>query len=199
MNKNKYNREKVLQERLNSFFITEFSLPESDYYSNLSAKGLIGLKSVLSDINNILTMKVTLSFVEWVSEMLGLDSKARKEITDIALGAKPNSNGYDAWLGYPISFVAEVKCNIPINRGNIYGSAQRRGIEKDLDGLLNGKRKANMLPHSCLKFFAFLDLPEVRQANKHLATVNKTFKEKVLFVAEGTKLNRTDVIYGIYV
>jgi hypothetical protein len=195
----KYNREKTLQARLNSFLSEEFGLPQSDYYSQLSAKGFISLKAILSDINNILTMKVTLSFIDWVSERLNLGPEAKEEATRIALETKPNSNGFDAWLGYPVAYVAEVKCNVPINGGSVYGSAQRKGIEKDLEGLLNGKSKAHMLPQSCLKFFAFLDLAEVRKANVHLASVNNVFKEKVLFVSEDEALTRTDIIYGVYV
>ncbi len=194
-----YNREKTLQERLNSFLATELELPKDDYYSRLSVKGFLGLKAVLSDINNILTMKVALSFIAWVSKSLRLDPKAREEAARIVLEAKPNSNGYDAWLGYPVAYVAEVKCNLPINGGNIYGAAQRKGIEKDLDGLLNGKRKAHIMPQKCLKFFAFIDLPEVRQANKHLASVNEIFKENVLFIPKDAELTRTDIIYGVYV
>lgn len=198
-NEQEYNRENILQERLNSFFETELGLSKGNYYSRLSVKGFLGLKAVLSDINNILTMKVTLSFIEWVSDSLKLDPKAREEAKKIVLEAKPNSNGYDAWLGYPVAYVAEVKCNLPINGGNIYGAAQRKGIEKDLDGLLNGKRKAHIMPQKCLKFFAFIDVPEVRKANKHLASVNKRFRENVFFPPKNAELTRTDIIYGVYV
>jgi len=195
----KYDREQALKERLNSFLVKQFALPEKDYYSALDAKGFVGLKSVLSDINNILTLRVTFAFIEWVSVGLDLDSNAKKELEKIVLESKPNSNGYDAWLGYPVSFVAEVKCNIPINRGSIYGSAQRQGIENDVTGLMNGKRKASMLPHSCLKFFVFLDIPEIRKANEHLLTVSEIFKKNMLFDYENTKLSRTDIIHGLYV
>lgn len=194
-----YNRERALQERFNSFIEAELNLPQKDYYSMLSARGILRLKSALSDINNILTMKVSISFIEWLSKALKFDEDVKEAALKIALETKPNTNGYDVWLGYPICFVAEVKCNIPVNKGNVYGSAQRKGIEKDLEGLLNGKRKSSILPHKCLKFFAFIDLPEVRHANKHLALVNAMFKEYVHFAPEGAKLARTDIIYGVYV
>ncbi|MCF6207983.1 MAG: hypothetical protein L3J61_01155 [Ghiorsea sp.] len=117
----------------------------------------------------------------------------------MTLESKPNTNGYDVWLGYPVSFVAEVKCNVPINKGSIYGSAQRKGIEKDVIGLVNGKRKASILPQTCLKFFVFLDTPEVRAANEHLLTVSDIFKQNMLFNYDNNTVSRTDVIYGIYV
>lgn len=175
------------------------NLPENDYYAALDAEDFVALKAVLSDINNILTLKVTLAFIEWVTNRLELDSEAKNELMDIAVRSKPNSNGYDIWLGYPIAFVGEVKCNIPINQGLKYGSAQRAGIEKDVKGLINGKRKAHMMSHSCLKFLTFLDLPVIREANEHLLRVSDVFKENMLFITEGTELSRTDIIYGVYV
>lgn len=57
-----YHREEELKNRLNNFFITQFSLPEDDYYSRLDSEKII-LKIALSDINNLLTMKITISFV----------------------------------------------------------------------------------------------------------------------------------------
>lgn len=194
-----YNRESVLRERLNLFFVDKFSLPNHDYYSLLDTKGILELKAVLSDINNILTMKTTLSFIDWVSERMGLDIVAKEEAVSIAMDAKPNSNGYDAYLGYPVAYVAEVKCNVPINGGSVYGSAQRKGIEKDLDGLLKGKRKAHIMPQKCLKFFVFLDLPQVREANKHLAAVNEKFRDNVVFESPEVVPSRKDIIYGVYV
>lgn len=142
----KFDRENFLRERLNSFLVGQFNLPENDYYSLLTADGFISLKSALQDINNILTMKVTLSFVSWLSDHYKLDQSARNELRQIALESKPNSNGYDIWLGYPVCFVGEVKCNMPINNGTIYGSAQKLGIERDIHGLLRGKRKAPLNP-----------------------------------------------------
>ncbi len=194
-----YNREQALRERLNAFMQNQLNLPKNDYYAAIDAEGFVALKAVLSDINNILTLKVTLAFIEWVSRSLELNSEAKNELMKIAMRSKPNSNGYDIWLGYPVALVGEVKCNIPINKGSKYGSAQRAGIEKDLDGLINGKRKANMLPHSCLKFFAFFDLPAIREANEHLLKVSNVFKENMIFATESTELLRTDVVYGVYV
>jgi len=115
------------------------------------------------------------------------------------LQAKPNANGFDVWLGYPIALVGEVKCNVPINKGLIYGAAQRHGIEKDIIALLQGKRKASINPQSCLKFLAFLDRPEIKSANEHLLRVSRICKDKLVFVSEDTALERHDVVYGVYV
>jgi len=198
-NMNPYNREESLRERLNAFLSQRFDIPALDYYSRLNTQAFLGLKSVLADINNILTLKVSLAFAEWISARLDLDSEARQALKRIVLRAKPNANGFDVWLGYPIAFVAEVKCNVPINGGSIYGSAQRHGIEKDIAALLQGKSKASINSQSCPKFFAFLDLPEIRNANAHLLRVSKTCKEKLVFVSENTEFDRLDIVYGVYV
>lgn len=197
--KTPYNRENEIRKRLNFFFSQNFSLPEEDYYSKLTPDAILALKSALSDINNMLTMKVTLAFAEWVSEKLNLDKSAKDELTRIVLESKPSSNGYDIWLGYPVTFAGEVKCNIPLNNGEIYGAAQRHGIERDITGLLHGKKKASFSSASCLKFIAFLDTPKIRKANSHLIKTNKTCKDVLIFPSETQALDRTDVVYGIYV
>lgn len=194
-----FDREDSLRLRLNAFLSQNFGLPEHDYYASLDTDAFLGLKSVLADINNILTLQVSLAFVEWVAVQLRLDAQAKLELQTMVLKSKPNANGFDVSSGYPIAFVGEVKCNVPINKGSIYGSAQRHGIEKDVTALLQGKRKSFINPQSCLKFLAFLDRPEIRCANEHLLRVSKACKDKLVFVSEGIKLERHDVIYGVYV
>ena len=198
MNSN-YNREDFLKIRLNKFLSEHFDLPKYDYYSELDIQGFIKLKSVLSDINNILTLKVTLSFVDWIVDKFNLKESAKKELERSVLLQKPNSNGFDLWLGAPVAFAAEVKCNIPINKGNIYGSAQRIGIEKDINGLINGKLKTSINSKLIKKFMVFLDLPEIREANEHLIKTSDLCKENLIFVDDNKKFHRINVVYGIYV
>ena len=75
-----FNREDSLRRRLNEFLSRNFDLPERDYYAKLDADAFVGLKSVLADINNILTLRVSLAFVEWVAARLCLDAKAKLEL-----------------------------------------------------------------------------------------------------------------------
>jgi hypothetical protein len=182
-----YNREAALRHRLNAFLCERFGLPESDYYAGLTADAFLALKSVLADINNILTLKVSWAFVEWVTLQLGLGLEATSELKQALLAAKPNANGYDIGLNGPIPFVAEVKCNVPINQGDIYGSAQRTGIEKDVTALLHGKRKASVDSKECLKFLAFLDRPEIRTANEHLCRLSVVENCKSSWTRHGGK------------
>jgi hypothetical protein len=195
-----FSREEHLQKRLNAFLVETFSLPAADYYSTLSAKSVVELKSVLSDINNILTLKVTIGFVDWLSTHLMLSPEAKEEARRIVLGSKPNSNGFDLLLEHPVPLVGEVKCNIPINGGTVYGAAQRIGIEKDVQALLNGKLKAaSVKTESYLKFLAFLDTPQIRSATEHLARISAVCNQRLVFPLPGESFKRTDVVYVAYV
>ena len=79
----KYHREEELKSRLNNFFITQFSLPEDDYYSRLDSDKIISLKMALSDINNLLTMKITISFVNWISKKFHLSQESKQKLSVI--------------------------------------------------------------------------------------------------------------------
>lgn len=57
-----YDRERVLKHRPNAFLHERLGLPASDDYSRLNEQALSELKSVLSDINNIFTLKGCLVF-----------------------------------------------------------------------------------------------------------------------------------------
>lgn len=194
-----YNRERELQSRLNRFFVEEFDLPKKDYAGSLCLSSLLNLKSVLSGINNTITLKLALGLADWASEQFKLDNTATKELQRIVLDAKPNSNGFDVWLGYPIAFVAEVKCNIPVNGGNKYGARQRHGIVADINALLNGKRKAAMMTNGIPKIMAFLDLPEIRAANEHLLKTDLSLLTKLVFLPPGQAPTNLDHVHGVYI
>lgn len=194
-----YDREQTLKSRLNAFMQERLHLPANDYYSRLDQHALAELKSVLSDINNIFTLKVTLAFAEWLSEKLKLDQVAREEIKFSILRNPPNANGYDIEISTPLQVIAEVKCNVPINRGAVYGSAQRDGIAKDVGSLINGKNKSKMHPDVCLKFLVLLDTPEIRDATQHFVKNMKQHRDRIMFAGPDTKLERKDRVYVVHV
>ncbi|ALV72124.1 MULTISPECIES: hypothetical protein [Acinetobacter] len=195
----KYHREEELKSRLNNFFITQFSLPEDDYYSRLDSDKIISLKMALSDINNLLTMKITISFVNWISKKFHLSQESKQKLTDEILSIKPSTNGYDLVSNEIIKLIAEVKCNIPINGGTKYGSAQRNGITKDLNNLLYGKTKSKFNTTEYFKFMVFLENQSVRAANQHYINLSKELKENLIIVDETTSFDRKDCIYLIYI
>ena len=193
-----YQRDNELRRRINAFLQNAFSLPESDYYSKLDLPKLLSLKSALSDINNALTMRLTLGFLDWAAMALSFDTESINKIRASVLGAKPSSNGYDIYCAGPLPFIAEVKCNIPVNGGAKYGAAQRIGIEKDIDALLHGKSKASSVESHCLKFMVFIDLPEVRAANAHLFSSNAMSSKAFRFIETDEVPNDPNIVYGVY-
>ncbi|MDM1753895.1 hypothetical protein HX122_02585 [Acinetobacter towneri] len=194
-----YHREEELKNRLNNFFITQFSLPEDDYYSRLDSEKIISLKKALSDINNLITMKITISFVNWITKKFNLSQESEEKIINEILSTKPSTNGYDIVSDEIVKLIAEVKCNIPINAGKKYGSAQRNGITKDLNNLLYGKTKSKFDTNEYLKFMVFLENESVRSANQHYIHLSKEFREKLIVVDEKTIFDRKDCVYLIHI
>jgi hypothetical protein len=161
-----YNREIELKNSFNEMMPKLFGVEKQDYYTKLTTEQFISLKSVLSEINNIVTLKVSSSLADWISSNFQLTSEARKVILNSISSLKPNSNGYDIRIKEP-PIIAEVKCNIPINEGNEYGSQQKNGLLKDIDGLLNGKKKVGEEVKGYFKLIGIYDSPRVRDATYH--------------------------------
>lgn len=195
-----YRRDIELRRRINRFVCETFYVPEKDYYGEMGLQALLGLKSVLCDINNTLTMRLTLGFVDWATTTLQLDQAAHARLRKDVLTTKPSSNGYDISFVHVPPIVAEVKCNIPINGGTKYGAAQKNGIIADIEALLNGKSKASAAPAptDSLKFMIFLDLPAVRTANAHLIASNSRISKEFVILKPGQVPNDPKIVYGVY-
>jgi len=194
-----YSREAKLRERLNAFLEEEFALPQSDYYARMDLSGFLQFKSVLGDINNIFTLKVSLAFAEWVTGHLALDETAKRQIISQIQASKPNANGYDIEVSQPVKLIAEVKCNFPINGGRVYGSAQRNGIVKDIRALMSGKTKSAVSPTEYLKFMVFLDTPEIRDATAHFVKCMKKESERIAFLGADSLADDTNKVYVAFV
>jgi hypothetical protein len=194
-----YDREQTLRSRLNAFLQERLSLPARDYYAALDQHSLAELKSVLSDINNIFTLKVCVGFVQWLADKLNLSEDVQRHIELSILKNPPNANGYDVEISDPIKVVAEIKCNVPINRGAVYGSAQRNGIAKDVESLILGKTKSRMKPNECLKFLVFLDTPNIRAATTHFIKNMKQHREAVVLAASDVKPDNVEKLYVVHV
>ena len=198
-NQNIYSREKDLQDRLNSHLTEIFGLPEADYYSKINTDGLLRLKSAISDIHNILTLRLTMGFVEWIRNVMRYDVAAVEQIRKVALITKPNANGYDiSWSGEK-PFAAEVKCNIPNGADNTYQANQRKGIIKDIDSLLKGKSKARPLDLTALKFMVFLDIPAIRAANDRLIKSSGQVSKAFCLLPDGALPDDPSRVYGVYI
>jgi hypothetical protein len=193
-----YNRERALQSRFNAFIEAQPRLPPEDYYSRLDQQSLGELKSIVSIVNNILTLKLCLQFVDWLGETLSLGSSVVGNLKHSILRTSPNANGYDLEITEPVAIIAEVKCNVPINRSRVYGSGQRTGIAKDVNSLVCGKKKSKMNPDSCLKFMVLLDTPEIRNATSRFVKNMKEHKDTIIFSEPGIKPERKDRVYVVF-
>lgn len=177
-----YNKELDLKDKFNNFISLKVTNESKDYYSSLSIEDFFELKTTLQDINNIITYKTTLNFMNW----LKLTFPGISEEIEVCLGqilaTKPSDNGFDVVVNSDINIVAEVKCNKPINNGYKFGSAQRNGILKDIECLLNGKPKVKSINVTkALKFLVIYDFGEyTSKAIEHLIkNLPIEYKQKV--------------------
>ena len=135
----KIDRNKKLKSKLNKTLQMITKSPRKDFFSQLDIIQLAELKSHLSDINNTFTFRAT---VQLLKVLKGQFSTISAEIFNKELeklyNTKSNSNGYDLTLSRP-PIIGEVKCNIPINAGDRFGSAQENGIIKDLESTLRNQ------------------------------------------------------------
>lgn len=133
-------RQKDLKTKLNKH-LTKLTGQEKDYYQALSQADLAELKIVLSDINNVFTLKLTLAATEWICKEFRLDKKVKIEILKKIDAVKPSTNGFDIIIDEPnCKIVAEVKCVLP-SINNEYLAAQRNGILDDAINLIKGKKQ----------------------------------------------------------
>lgn len=98
------------------------------------------------------------------------------------LATKPSDNGFDVVVSGKMKILAEVKCNKPINNGFKFGSAQRNGIIKDINCLLEGEPKVKSIDvKDYYKFLVIYDFGEsTLKATEHLLkNLPNEYKEKV--------------------
>src|SRR3954464_37307 len=105
----KYNRETELKERFNHFISTKVTGEFKDYYSSLSVEDFVEIKTTLSDINNIITYKTTISFMNWLSDLFPYVKNNHQLYMDQVLGTKPSDNGYDIVVTGEVNILAEIK------------------------------------------------------------------------------------------
>lgn len=136
---NKKSRSEELKEKLNAFF-QDITRTDIDYYNKVTQNDLLKLKTTISDVNNILTLMLTLSLGKWISDYFNFTEKESKKLIESIESTGANTNGYDIIIDDKHKIIAEVKTTVPINNGSKYGSAQRDAILKDAVKLHNGKK-----------------------------------------------------------
>lgn len=197
------NREEKLKSEFNNFLSSKLFLEYKDYYNKLNTKDFIELKLLLSNINNIITLKLTMKFVDSIALLFNFSDENKEKIIDDIQSISPNANGFDIKIEKPIKLVAEVKGNIPINNGLAFGSAQKDAICKDLESLKTGKSKSNIVPADFYKFMVLPDTKETRKATTDLVDSLEKKKENndysVQILDESTKEFKIDTVYIAFV
>lgn len=187
-----YNREKDLKEQFNQFFA---QLGIEDLYSKLSNDQLIDLKKLLSCINNMITLRATDSFVLKLYQDGFIDSKEKVGIGKIVDKQHANANGYDVKYVGDKKIIAEVKCNIPVNETS-FGAAQERGIIKDIEHLLDGKKKKQPIK-DIADYYKFMVILDCEHAQESMEKIIKK-RENVKLYTSPAELDKENV-YVIYV
>ncbi len=204
LNKN-FTKDKKLQQRINTTFGEVFELPEKDYYGLLDLEKLLKLKSALSDINHAISMQLAFEFLMWLSNALSLNEEEILAIRKEILKDTPKSSFHDIEYHSLIqgkSFIAEIKCKLPLIEGNKYGGAQKSRILKDITALHDSHTKAPV-PY-VYKFIVFLDRQDVRDANNYLISSCPKLAQhfKIIENIESLPLSTVEsnnVVYGVYI
>ena len=157
---------------------------DKDYYSALKEEDVLELKSVLSDINNLLTYKLSIKAAEWIAEYFQLGEDEKRKILEDIDSTDPNSTGFDIVINEPLKIIAEVKCNIPVKGGSKFGAMQSKKLIEDVQKLLKGKRKIENTDD----FFKFLFIINVGERSE-IAIIKFTQKTNVR-VENEERLNR---------
>ena len=61
-----YDREAALKTAFNSAVVRLLGIEEKDYYSKLTTDQMLSLKTALSDINNLITLRMAFSLAGWI-------------------------------------------------------------------------------------------------------------------------------------
>ena len=126
---------------------------------------LLNMKDVFSSINNILTLKATYAFLDWLEKYTKFVTPDDiSKVKMVINGQKENSNGFDVMFpnDYP-KIIAEVKCNKILEGKNRFDAAQLDGILNDIDKLLNSgeHKKVSNLKDKVKDAYKFLVIANV--------------------------------------
>ena len=162
-----YSRQLDLEEKFNSYWNKALKTNGEDYLKRLTTNDLVEMKKAISNINNLITLRVTLGFIDEICRLGIVNNeqaeRMRKEVDE----QHPNTNGFDV-QDKECRIIAEIKCNIPVGEKS-FGAAQKIALKKDLQGLRNGKTKGDIdNVDNYYKFMVIQDVSKARIAMKEL-------------------------------
>lgn len=110
------------------------SLDKDNIEENITIDKLVCLKSVLSNVNNIMTLIATWAVAEKLVKALDMSDQDKTELFRRIDEQSSNANGFDVVIESPRKVLVEVKCNVPVH-GTKFGAAQLRAILSDVEKL----------------------------------------------------------------
>lgn len=148
---------------------------------DLNLNNLLSLKTALSQVNNFITYRLTLQFINL---LFGIDFITKEQcctMCDYVEHTSSNANGFDIICDTEKKILAEVKGTVPYH-DNRYGNAQSQSIIKDLKSLHQGKAKAK-IENLCdyYRFMVLLNSKNCEEAinsllsSKSLAPIRESF------------------------
>jgi hypothetical protein len=187
-----YDRGTFLKTQFNEFWTSVFG-DNKDYFSLMTVNEFDLLKSALSNINNIITLNATVALAECLAKVFSLSASDKETLLTYVKQSKPNSPGYDIYYSESIRFIAEVKCNRPINSGNRFGGDQKKNLDKDILLLSNGKPPLNEI--STQDYFKFLgihifDSNTDEAVDHYMKNLRWDFKDYVELYSDGMELTK---------
>lgn len=130
-----YTRSQDLIQKYLNFIKT---IREDNESQHITIERLLELKTVLSNVNNVLTLIATLAATKKITDSLGYNEQDKKKSIEKIEKKKANSNGFDIEIedSVGMNILAEVKCNMLIH-GKKLGAQQMTGILNDVRKLRN--------------------------------------------------------------
>lgn len=166
-NKIEYSRRLDLEEKFNSYWNKALKTNGEDYLKRLTTNDLVEMKKAISNINNLITLRVTLGFIDEICRMDIVNNEQAERMMKEVDEQHPNTNGFDV-QDKECRIIAEIKCNIPVGEKS-FGAAQKNALKKDLQGLRNGKTKGDIdNVDNYYKFMVIQDVSKARIAMKEL-------------------------------
>ena len=162
-----YSRQLDLEEKFNCYWNQALKTNGVDYLKRLTINDLVEMKKAISNINNLITLKVTLAFIDEICRLGIVNNEQAEGMRKVVDEQHPNTNGFDV-QDDKCKIIAEIKCNIPVGEKS-FGAAQKIALKKDLKGLRNGKTKGDIGdPKDYYKFMVIQDVSNSRLAMKEL-------------------------------
>jgi len=191
--KNKFNiltKERHFTDEIKTIICNLHPVVSANEFCHFSEHELFKLKRAFGYVNNAVTCRLTSKLAEWISNRSEFN-EYKDKIIELAL-SHPNASGYDIKLEDP-NILAEIKGNVPVNDGDKFGAAQKKGLKEDiccLLGITQGEKKEKELKigkDNFKKYFKFLGLPNshvVQKAMDELINAinkNQPPEEKIIF------------------